>query len=107
MSFPRSKTGWFCAVVYSALAAYLIDQAFTCRDWLCDLVELWAAIPFGLFYLALLQALEPVFLFGSIAYAPFTNWFFIAPTVIANAVIYYWLGVGIARLVAWLRGRRT
>lgn len=58
-----------------------------------------SAIPFGLLYLALLKALDPAFFFGSITYAPFTNWFFSAPAVAVNAVIYYWLGVGIEKIV--------
>jgi hypothetical protein len=103
MSVPRSKTGWSFAVLYAGVAAYLIAQALTCADWMCDLVEFWAAIPFGLVYLALLKLLD----LGSVAYAPFTNWFFIAPTVAGNAVIYYWLGVGVEKLFARVHRRKA
>jgi hypothetical protein len=65
---------------------------------MCDLVELYAAIPFGLLYLLILKWLDPIFVFGSITYAPFKNWFFIVPTLVGNSVIFYWLGVGSAKL---------
>lgn len=85
---------------YLALAAFFIYQAFTCIGWVCDLVEFPVTIPFGLLYLALLKLLDPIFAFGSITYAPFRNWFFIVPTLIGNSIIFYWLGVGIAKLFA-------
>jgi hypothetical protein len=107
MIIPRSKTGWLFVVIYLALAAYVIAEALSCAVWMCDFIELWATIPFGLFYLALLKLLDPVFFFGSITYAPFTNWFFIVPTVAGNAAIYYWLGVGSAKIFARLRRRKA
>jgi hypothetical protein len=107
VSIPRSKTGWIFVVLYGALAAYLIDQALTCAIWMCDLNAFPATIPFGLLYLGLLKLLDPVFFFGSITYAPFTNWFFIVPTAIGNAVIYYWLGVGVAKIWTRLRRRKA
>jgi hypothetical protein len=107
MSVPQSRTGWIFVVLYAGLAVYLIAEALTCADWMCDLVEFWAAIPFGLVYLALLKLLDPVFIFGSIIYAPFTNWFFIVPTFVGNAMIYYWLGVGIETLFVRVRRRKA
>ncbi len=103
MRLPRSIAGWICVVFYCGLAGYLLVQAFTCGDWVCDLVALPATVPFGLVYLAVLKALDPVYSFGDITFAPFRNWLFIVPTIAANAVIYYWLGVGIAKLIARFR----
>jgi hypothetical protein len=107
MGVPRSKTGWLFVVLYAALAAYVTAEALTCVVWMCDLIELWDTIPFGLIYLGLIKLLDPVFFFGSITYAPFTNWFFIVPTVAVNAVIYYWLGVGSAKIFTRLRRRKA
>jgi hypothetical protein len=105
MTVPQSKPGCTLAVLYLVLAAYFITQAFTCVEWMCDLVELPITIPFGLLFLAILHWLDPVFFFGSITYAPFRNWFFIVPTVAVNALIYYWLGIGIDKIISrfWRR----
>ena len=102
MRLPRSRAGWTSAIVYLASASFLIYQAFTCSGWVCDVIEFPAAIPFGLLYMAILRWLDPVFAFGSITYAPFRNWFFIIPTLAGNGFIYYWVGVGVARLCAKL-----
>ena len=75
------------------LAAWLIYQAFTCPDWLCDLVEFPVTIPFGLVYLGVLRVFA-----GGLGYSPFRNWFFVIPTLIGNSIIFYWLGAGIAKI---------
>lgn len=98
MRLPKSRIGWVFVLIYLAGASFLIYQAFTCSGWVCDLVEVPVAIPFGFLWLILLQWLEPIFVFGSITYAPFTNWFFIVPTLAGNSVICYWLGVGFGML---------
>ena len=105
MKMPKSKLGWVLVVLYLAGSSVLIYQALTCTGWVCDIVEFPAAIPFGLLYLLLLRALNPIFAFGSITYAPFTNWFFIIPMLVGNSVVYYWIGVGIGKLGAKLAGR--
>jgi hypothetical protein len=92
-------------LVYLALSTVLIYRAFTCSDWLCDLVEFPVAIPFGLLYLLVLRLLNPIFAFGSITYAPFRNWFFIIPTLLGNSVLFYWAGSGVAKLSSRLLGR--
>ena len=107
MSIPRSKTGWLFALAYGAFAAYLVARALTCIGWVCDLVALPATVPFGLVYLALLKLLDPIFYFGSITDAPFRDWYFIAPTVAVNALLYYGLGASMARFVARFRQRRA
>ena len=61
MTVPQSKPGCTLAVLYLALAAYFITQAFTCVEWVCDLIELPITIPFGLLFLAILHWLDPVF----------------------------------------------
>ena len=98
MRFPTSKVGWVFVAVYVALASFLVYSAFTCTGWVCDIVELPATVPFGLLYLGLLRWLNPLFVFGSITYSPFRNWYFIIPTLVGNSVIFYWLGVGIGKL---------
>jgi len=103
---PRSRIDWILVVLYWAAAAPLIHEALTCTVWFCDLVEFWVALPFGAIYLLVLKLLDPVAGFGSITYAPFRNWVFIVPTLIANSVIYYWVGVGVAKLFAKLLGRQ-
>jgi len=104
--FSRSSIYLFFLVLYWAAASPLIHEALTCTVWFCDLVEFWVALPFGAIYLLVLKLLDPVAGFGSITYAPFRNWVFIVPTLIANSVIYYWVGVGVAKLFAKLLGRQ-
>ncbi len=104
---PKSKLGWVLVVLYLAFSSVLIYQAFTCTGWVCDLVEFPAAIPFGLLYLLLLRALNPMFAFGSITYDPFRNWFFIIPTLVGNSVVFYWIGVGIGKLGAKVMRRKS
>jgi hypothetical protein len=98
MRLPKSKFGWAFVAIYMACDTFLVYLAFTCTGWMCDTVELPATIPFGLLYLALLHFLNPLFAFGSITSAPFRNWYFIIPTFVGNAVIFYWLGVGLGKL---------
>ncbi|HEY1204957.1 MAG: hypothetical protein ABSH46_07205 [Bryobacteraceae bacterium] len=107
MKWPKSKVGWAFVILYLVSASYLIYQAFACRGWVCDLVEIPAAVPFGLVYLLALRWLDPFFAFGDITWSPFRNWFFIVPTVIGNSLIFYWLGVGVGKLAARLLGRRA
>jgi hypothetical protein len=59
ISVPQSKTGWILVVIYGALSAFLIIQAFTCVDWVCDLIEFPITIPFGLLFFAVLRWLDP------------------------------------------------
>ena len=98
MRFPKSRIGWAFVAFYLAASSWLVYQAFTCTGWMCDLVEIPAAIPFGMLYLPLLRLLNPIFFFGSITYAPFRNWYFIVPNLAANSIIYYWIGVGVGNL---------
>ena len=91
---------------YLLAASSLVYLAFTCIGWMCDVVEIPAAVPLGFLYLALLHWLNPIFEFGSIAYAPFRNWFFIVPTLIGNSIIFYWLGVGVERMLIKFAGKR-
>lgn len=98
MRLPKSKVGWAFVAIYLALASYLVYLAFSCVGWVCDIVEFPAAVPVGLLYLALLKWLNPIFVFGSITYAPFKNWYFIIPTMVGNSVVFYWLGAGIGKL---------
>lgn len=98
MRFPKSSAGWVFVAIYLAASLWLVHQAFTCTGWMCDMVEIPATVPFALVYFPLLRLLNPIFLFGSITYAPFRNWYFIVPTLLGNSIIYYWLGVGVRRL---------
>jgi hypothetical protein len=107
MKLPKSKIGWVFVAIYLVMASYLVYQAFTCTGWVCDLVEFPATIPFGLLYLALLKWLNPIFVFGSITYNPFKNWFFIIPTLVGNSIVFYWLGVGIGKLCMKLLGKAS
>ncbi len=108
MQLPKSRIGWAFVGVYWLLSSFLIYLAFTCSGWLCDMVELPVAVPFGFLYLALLKGLNPIFAFGAISYAPFRNWFFIVPTLAGNSIIFYWLGAGVGKMYKrFFRGRRS
>jgi hypothetical protein len=98
MKFPKSKIGWVFVVIYLVPASFFIYQAFTCSGWVCDLIEFPATIPFGLLYLTVIKLLDPIYVFGSITYAPFRNLFFVIPMIIGNIVVYYWIGVGVGKI---------
>jgi hypothetical protein len=104
MRLPKSKAAWVLVAMYLALDSFLVYLAFTCTGWLCDIVEIPGAVPVGVLYLGLLRWLNPIFVFGSITYAPFRNWYFIIPTAVGNSVVFYWLGVGIGKL--WVKLNR-
>lgn len=96
-----SKCGWGFSVAYVAMAGYLFYRAATCSGWVCDLVALPAAFPLGFPIAWVTDWIDSLFLIpGHAATFHFRNSYFIIPTVMANAVFYYWLG---KRLEVWVR----
>lgn len=89
----KSRTGWAFAVAYLILAGFLFHQALTCRDWVCDLVALPVAIPLGFPIAWLIDRIDFfVQIPGHVRGSPLRNWYFILPTVSANAIFYFWAG---------------
>jgi hypothetical protein len=89
----ESKCGWGFSAGYVALAGFLFYQAFTCSGWVCDLVALPAAFPLGFPIAWVTDTIDSWFLIpGHTPTFHLRNWYFIIPTVIANAIFYYWLG---------------
>jgi hypothetical protein len=104
----RSTTGWAFVAAYLVLAAFRFHHALTCSGWVCDLAALPAVVPLG-FPLAWLTDWVHAF-FPIPGHAPtfhLRNWYFILPTVSANAILYYWLGRYAERLVGRRLRRRS
>jgi hypothetical protein len=102
----KSTTGWVLVTGYLVLAAFLFHEARTCTGWVCDLVALPAIVPFG-FPIAWLTDWVHVF-FPIPRHIPsfhLGNWYFILPTVLANAVFYFWLGRQFGKLAKLVLGR--
>lgn len=105
-SWAKSKSGWTFLVAYVAFAGYSFYRALTCTGWACDLVALPAAFPLGFPIGWLTDGID--YLFTIPGHAPtfhLRNWYFIVPTVTANAVLYYWVGKQFEALVRKLRTR--
>ncbi|MFU8831794.1 MAG: hypothetical protein ACNA7J_06510 [Wenzhouxiangella sp.] len=90
----RSRTGWTLVATYLLVAGVAWYEAFTCTGWACDLAAIPAFFPLGL----------PI---ASLTGWWTGEWYFIAPTVLANSLFYYWLGHLLDGLVNHLRRRYT
>jgi len=102
----RSPTGWALLTAYLIPAGLLFYRALTCTGWVCDLVALPVAIPLGLPIAWLTDWIHAqVEIPGHIKSFHFRNTYFILPTVAANAILYYWVGRQIERLIRRWRGR--
>jgi hypothetical protein len=75
------------------MACLLFYQAFTCSGWVCDLVSLPAVFPLGFPIAWLTDWIDAWWhIPGHVPTFHLRNWYFILPTLIANAIFYYWLG---------------
>lgn len=96
---PGSRAGWAFVALYLVVAAILFGRAFTCTGWVCDLVALPAAAPVGFLVSGVLGWLDELFVFpGYSSSGLLRNPWFIVPTVLGNAVLYYGIGALAARL---------
>ncbi len=102
----QSWTGWAFMATYLILAGFLFHQALSCRGWVCDLVALPAAFPFGFPVAWLIDWIDYMFRIpGHTPTFHFSNWYFIIPTVLINAVFYYWIGKQLEALLKHLLRR--
>lgn len=77
-----------------------------CTGWVCDLVALPAIFPLGFPIAWLTDWVDSRFQIpGHTPTSHLRNWYFILPTLVANAVFYYWLGKLIEILIRRLFGR--
>jgi hypothetical protein len=97
--FRASRTGWVFLVAYLVLAGYLFHEALTCSDWVCDLVALPAAFPLGILIAWLYDGIDYLFVLPHLTGGLLHRWHFILPTVLANAVFYFWAGRQIEKLL--------
>ena len=89
----KSRTGWAFVTAYLILAGLLFHQALTCTGWVCDLVALPVAFPLGFPIAWLIDWIHSLFVIpGHTSSFHLRNWYFILPTVLANAIFYYWAG---------------
>lgn len=90
--------------IYLVLAFVSFREALTCTGWVCDLVALPAIFPLGFPIAWLTDWLDSLFYIpGHTPTFHLRNWYFILPTVFANAFFYFFLGWLLHRLVKHLR----
>ena len=98
----RSRSGLIFAALYLIAATALYFKALTCNDgFFCGIEVLLVFLPAGFIYSGLLDQ----FVGSPIA----LQWEVIIPTVVTNAVLYYFLGYGVGaafrKLITLLRVR--
>jgi hypothetical protein len=104
--FARSRAGWAFVVLYLVIAAVLFGRASTCTGWVCDLVALPAVAPVGFLVGGVLDGLDQIFVFpGYSSSGLLRNPWFIVPTVLGNAALYYGIGTLAGRLASWAAAR--
>jgi len=94
-------------VAYLGFAADGYYKAFANPDALGGLAGFWPSLPFGIIYFFVLKWLNLIFYFNGAGFdgssyppiisMPFNQWLFVIPTIAGNAIIYYWLGVGVSK----------
>jgi len=103
----KSKVGWIFVAAYLGFATCFYYKAFTDKSFHGGLAGFWPSIPFGIIYLYALEGLNNIYYFNGAGFdgssyppiisMPFNQWLFVIPTIVGNAVIYYWLGAGISK----------
>lgn len=94
-----AKCGWLLAGCYVVIAGLLFYRASSCSGWVCDLVALPAAFPFGFPIAWLIDAMDSWLLIpGHTPTFHFRSLYFIVPTMIANALLYFWIGKALGML---------
>jgi hypothetical protein len=102
----KSRPGWFLVMVYLVIAYFAFKEALTCTGWVCDLAALPAVLPLGLPIAWITDFIHSIInIPGHTPGFHFRNWYFIIPTVIANAIFYYWIGLLLSRLFRWLKSK--
>ena len=95
----KSRIGCVLLTAYFILAVYLFHQALTCKGWVCDLVALPAAFPLGFPIAWLFDGIDYLFVLPDLTSGLLRKWYFILPTVLANAIFYFWAGWQLEKLV--------
>lgn len=106
MKWQHSRTGWALLSAYLVLAVAAWYEALTCTGWVCDLAAIPAIFPLGFPIAWFTDWIDALFhIPGHVPTFHLRNWYFIIPTVIANSVFYYWLGMMLGRLATRVRQR--
>ncbi len=101
---PSSRLGWGMLGAYLILAFFAFREALTCSGWACDP----AAFPLGFPIAWFIDWLDSLFGIPShVVSVHFRNWYYIVPTVTANAVFYYFAGSLLAVVIARRHSRRS
>ena len=103
----KSPAGWGLLATYLILAGFLFRDASTCAGWGCDLAALPAVFPFGFPVAWLFDGIDDLFVLPDLTAGLLRKWHFILPTVIGNAIFYFWVGSQLEKLAAWLYRRAT
>ncbi len=104
-AYRKSRTAWVLMASYVILAGPLFYQAFTCTRWVCDFLALPAAVPLGFPIAGMFEAIDYVFVMPDLTTGILRRWYFILPTVLANAIFYFWAGWQLEKLVTRLLRR--
>jgi hypothetical protein len=89
------------SALYAIAAGFLFHEAMTCGDWMCDFVAFPAWLPAGYIYWLPFS--------GPLGYIPdpMRRWAFVVPTVVTNAVAYYFIGFALGVAFRELRKRSS
>lgn len=90
---------------YLILAGFLFHDALTCVGWVCDLVALPVVLPLGFPIAWLFDGIDYLFVLPDLTTGLLRKWRFILPTVLGNAVFYFWAGWQLEKLVTRLHRR--
>jgi hypothetical protein len=105
-SKSRSLSGVILMAVYLVIGGILFYEALTCSGWLCDLTALPAVFPVGLPIAWITDWINYMYQIpGHVPTFHIRNWYFIVPTMLANAVFYYCLGSLGGRLIRKIHSR--
>jgi hypothetical protein len=104
----RSWGGIILMAAYLVIGCILFYEALTCSGWLCDLAAMPAIFPLGFPIAWITDWINYMYnIPGHVPTFHFRNWYFIVPTMLANAVFYYWLGSLAGRLIRKIRSRSS
>ena len=93
----RSKTGWGFAIIYAVAAAVLFTKAFTCQFTFCAFIDLPVFAPAGALYYWVYDLLVENRIVPGYIPNPEVTWGFVIPAVVANVLLYYYVGRCVGR----------
>lgn len=101
----KSRAGWGLLTAYLIAAGFLFQEALTCSGWVCHLVAMPVVFPLGFPIAWLFERMDYLFVLPALTAGLPGKWHFILPTLLANAVFYFWAGCQLEKLLTRLHRR--